>query len=332
MSPRRLFVLLPPGTGADIAGPLVQAAARLAASTAGQLDIIDATPRDATAALPALPLAARWWHTEVPFPARIDAPALLAWAEAALAATDLDGAAPMLAIWPAGQQAVEEAAARLAHRLGAQSLGKLSDLALDGAALRATRAAWGGRAQLGLSTSASRCVACWRPAAAVDAGAATLPAVATLACAPAWPPAADATPEPSTDKLRPLEGAPLVVAGGRGLGEDGFALLADIAGQLDAALAGSLPSVDAGWVPVARQVGQSGKFVSPRIYFAVGISGTPQHLAGIATGSRIIAVNKDPDAAIFSVAQTGVVAEWQQLLPALARELVALKGPAAADA
>ena len=90
---------------------------------------------------------------------------------------------------------------------------------------------------------------------------------------------------------------------------------------MGAALGGSLPTVDAGWVPVARQIGQSGKFVSPKVYFTVGISGTPQHLAGVSTDSRIIAINKDPEASIFARAEVGVVAEWQALLPLLIAEL-----------
>lgn len=119
----------------------------------------------------------------------------------------------------------------------------------------------------------------------------------------------------TADKMPALEGARLVVSGGRGMqGEAGFALLGRIAGQLGAALGGSLPTVDAGWVPVARQIGQSGKFVSPRIYFTVGVSGTPQHMAGVSADSRIIAVNKDPSAPIFARADVGVVAEWQDLL------------------
>jgi electron transfer flavoprotein alpha subunit len=108
-------------------------------------------------------------------------------------------------------------------------------------------------------------------------------------------------------------------------GDEGFAQLANIADHLGAALGGSLPAVDAGWVPVARQIGQSGKFVGPRTYFAVGISGTPQHLAGVSRECRVIAVNKDALAPIFDIAEIGVVAEWQVLLPALARELAALR-------
>ena len=76
-----------------------------------------------------------------------------------------------------------------------------------------------------------------------------------------------------------------------------------------------MPAVDAGWVAVSRQVGQSGKYVTPRVYVAVGISGTPQHLAGIGPDTQIVAINNDPQADIFGVAKLGVVADWNALLP-----------------
>lgn len=118
-----------------------------------------------------------------------------------------------------------------------------------------------------------------------------------------------------------LEAANLVVSGGRGLGEEGFALLDDIASELGAGLGASLAAVDLGLAPVSRQIGQSGKFVTPEIYLAVGLSGTPQHLAGVARSSRILAINKDPDAAIFDCAEVGIVADWRDALPALLKAL-----------
>ena len=74
---------------------------------------------------------------------------------------------------------------------------------------------------------------------------------------------------------------------------------------------------------MARQVGQSGKFVAPRAYVAVGISGTPQHMAGVSQESRIIAINKDADAPIFQFAEVGVVGEWQEILPLVLERLEA---------
>ncbi|MNR20130.1 Electron transfer flavoprotein subunit alpha [compost metagenome] len=123
----------------------------------------------------------------------------------------------------------------------------------------------------------------------------------------------------SGQRLPPVESARIVVSGGRGVNEQGFALLEELAERLDGSLGGSLPAVDAGMVPVVRQVGVSGKFVSPDIYLAVGISGTPQHLAGISPDTRIVAINKDPAADIFKVASVGVVGDWEQVLPELLR-------------
>jgi len=117
------------------------------------------------------------------------------------------------------------------------------------------------------------------------------------------------------------------VSGGRGMqGTEGFALLAQLAARFDAALGGSLPAVDAGWVPVTHQVGQSGKFVSPSVYVAVGISGTPQHLAGVSATTRIVAINNDADADIFRVADVGIVADWDTFIPALIARVDACRG------
>jgi electron transfer flavoprotein alpha subunit len=125
-----------------------------------------------------------------------------------------------------------------------------------------------------------------------------------------------------------LDGARIVVSGGRGMGDDtAFPLLYDIAARLGGAVGASLPAVDAGWAPVTRQVGISGKYVSPDIYLAIGISGTPQHLAGIDPHTRIVAINKDAEANIFNVAEAGAVAEWQTLLPALLDALDSIPAP-----
>jgi electron transfer flavoprotein alpha subunit len=119
-----------------------------------------------------------------------------------------------------------------------------------------------------------------------------------------------------------VEGAKILISGGRGVSnEANFNVLYSIANSLGGAVSASLPAVDAGWAPVARQVGQSGRYVRPDVYLAVGISGTPQHMAGIDPGSRIFAINKDPEANIFAFAELGVVADCTELLPALFSEL-----------
>ncbi|VTU46440.1 Electron transfer flavoprotein large subunit (plasmid) [Variovorax sp. SRS16] len=246
-------------------------------------------------------------------------PSAAVWAEAAMQALDRIGiAAPSrtLVLLPSGPLGVELAAC-LAVRCRGVSLGRCQDLSVEANVVLARKAVFGRRVVAALRSATWPCFAALRPERTK-----ALPTMQvsgelrSITLDGALPADFATQPVDSGDAQRALVGARVVVSGGRGMrGPEGFDLLGRLAAELDAAVGGSLPAVDAGWLPVARQVGQSGKFVAPRTYVAVGISGTPQHLAGVSSESSIIALNSDPDAPIFEMADVGLVGDWQEILP-----------------
>lgn len=227
---------------------------------------------------------------------------------------EFDG--PCLLLFPANEDG-EALAGAVAVATGAAVLGRILSVRREGETLIATRNTHGGRLAMQLAVDTGLAVATTNDVGGHD-GSITLGSPANI----------PRERTPLTDQSVALESAKIVVAGGRGLDEAAFVQLERIAQAVGGAVAASLPAVDLGLATVSKQVGQSGKFVTPNIYLAVGMSGTPQHLAGIGTTTQIIAINNDPDAPIFGVAETGAVADAKLLLPLICSALARLVGMA----
>ena len=222
----------------------------------------------------------------------------------------------------------KDLAPRVAAKLGVGVAADITDLAVDGGAIVATRPVYAGKALQKIRVLGKPAIISIRPNVfTADAQAAQVK------------PETLAVPSPGRVVIREIKPAPagtldvaeaqVIISGGRGLKEPAnFKVLEELAAAFGgrAAVGASRAVVDAGWRAHADQVGQTGKTVSPSLYIAVGISGAIQHLAGMRTSKVIVAINKDKDAPIFKVADYGVVGDLFEIVPKLTAEIRKLHG------
>jgi len=235
--------------------------------------------------------------------------------------------APAAIVFAASAQG-KDLSARVAGRLRRSLASEVTELGAEGGTIVVTRPVYAGKAYARLRFKGAPALISIRPnvfPAANKAGAGSLETIAL----PAVESKSRVTgmEQGARDRLDVRE-ADIVVAGGRGLqGPDRWGILEDLVEALgpQATLGASRAVVDAGWRPHGEQVGQTGKVVSPGLYFAIGISGAIQHLAGMRTANVIVAVNKDPEAPIFDVANYGIVGDAFEVVPALTEQVRKLR-------
>ena len=197
------------------------------------------------------------------------------------------------------------------------------ELKIDGGRLRVTRSAYGGNARAEHTWKGSVQVATVKAKSfdPLEADAGRSGSVTALDAAGATRVNVLGTSKAETTGIR-IEDAPVVVSGGRGLGDaSAFKALEELAGLLKGATGASRAACDLGWYPPSQQVGLTGKIVSPNLYIAIAISGASQHMAGMSGSKNIIAINKDPDANIVKVSKFAIIEDYKKILPALIDEI-----------
>ncbi len=215
-----------------------------------------------------------------------------------------------------------EIAPRLAERLGGTAVTQVVAIELTDGRPVWTRSAYGGKALVEVTAAAEPVVATLTRGAFAPAEATGGTATVSTRSAPAVDGAVELLEREAPSTGASLEDAKVIVSGGAGLGAaDAFRELEELAGLLGGAVGASLAAVDAGWAPADRQVGLTGKVVSPDVYFAIGISGASQHLAGIGGAKAVVAVNIDADAPIFASARLGVVMDCHTFIRSMIEQL-----------
>jgi electron transfer flavoprotein alpha subunit len=213
-----------------------------------------------------------------------------------------------------------DVAGRLAARLGVGVLSNASDIRITDQGVETDHEIFGGTQVATAAMSGAPHIVLVRPKSfAAEPSGGEAPSVTTLDLPDVGASEAKVTESHVEEREGPQLGeAKVVISGGRGLGSaEAYELIEKVAKPLGAASGATRAIVDAGWVPYAKQVGQTGKTVKPDIYIAAGISGAMQHLVGMKDSGIIIAINKDPDAPIFSVADLGIVGDVHKVLPQL---------------
>jgi electron transfer flavoprotein alpha subunit len=213
-------------------------------------------------------------------------------------------------------------APRLAARLNAGVASDVDRLEWTGGKLRARRPVYSGKAFATVEISGIPAIATTRINAfpAEESGGAAAEIVEINAPADSKTKVVE-TKVAESGELSIVE-ADIIVSGGRGLKEGAnFSLIRDLAHAIGGAVGASRATVDAGWIDHQHQVGQTGRVVSPNLYIAAGVSGAIQHLAGMSTSKHIVAINKDPEAPIFRIADLGVVGDLFTIVPALTEEV-----------
>ena len=260
---------------------------------------------------------------------RLESPALAAYSAQgyALALKGLVDEIKPAAVFLSATAMGKDLAPRLAAKLDAAMVSDCTKIAVAGGTLEFTRPIFAGKAFATLRLKSAPAIATLRPNVFAAATAQPGAAGETVVKAAAVPDGAVAGRvaeilKESGDEIDVGE-AEVVVSGGRGLkGPEAFALLRELTTLIPrSAVGASRSAVDSGWIGHSHQVGQTGKTVSPNLYVAVGISGAIQHLAGMSSSKVIVAINKDPEAPIFKVADYGIVGDLFQVVPALRDEL-----------